>query len=1121
MLTRLDLQPLWQPQPPRQDGASALETPWGRLHRPDWAERGLIIWPRGAQLLRLRWRLERPEDWRELAGSAVARLCLRWWAEAAELIVDGVCVHRGDLFDTACRWPLPPRWWQGEPLELELRLTSPLHDDGALIHSRLELEPDDPADPHGLLRPVVAELEDLRRERGLPPGPGGGSVRLLGHAHLDLAWLWPVADTWQAAERTFRSVLELMERWPELRFGHSTPALYAWLERHRPALFARIRTAMRQGRWEPLNGPWVESDCQLIETPSLLRQFQLGQGYSRRAFPEWRHELAWLPDSFGFAAGLPAVASATGVRWFCTHKLAWNATHPFPHRLFRWRSRCGAELLALMTAPIGTDGDPVAIESQRLTWQRISGVGELLWLPGVGDHGGGPTAEMLAQLALWQRQPAMAPLQHGTLREHLAQLEPLAPQLPVWRDELYLELHRGCATSRPDQKRHNRTLERLLREAELARALLQSMGIADPLAAWSETRPCSDASAGAPQRLPEPQAVGAHDASAAQGREAMAADDLSRGVEMPRRSSLSGEQHRRHSAAVAPVDWRPLLFQQFHDILPGTSIPEVFEQAEPEWRAARRQARRQRDLALLAGLEAQADWPAAEPGPAVESLHPSDDHQSPPRPGAARLPTSEAWWVAQLHPLAAAPRCRRLPAGLWRLASGPRSGRALKGQPAREGGVWVQLPLEAGVSALALRRSRAAAGEVAEPLPIEGPVTLTAEGEGCWRLGNGLVSARCGAEGVEQLWDAMGRALLGAPLRWCRWRDQGEFWDAWDLAPDHRDHPLAWNWQPGPTVQANGPLCAELVWRGRCGGSHLRLSLRLLAGSPALELVLSVRWRQRHELLQLEIPLAAPQPRWAADCTGGVLERPAEPRTPREQARWEVTALSWIAAPDLAVLLDGPQGVSAGAERLTVSLLRAPTWPDPGADNGWQRQRLALMPASGGWRQAGVPQEARRLREPLWLQPAHPPEERTAEQSTEAKTGCRTRGAGVQAASVPPPRPEASMQPALASRLRGAWPGFPALEADLRLVGLRAVGPMAGVEPMTLPSQPQEEPAALILTVQNEGPCRHRLRLPAPWRVLQRVDALDQPTSEPTGADPLLIRPWELCCWRIVREPEA
>ncbi|MFM7311609.1 MAG: alpha-mannosidase, partial [Cyanobium sp.] len=417
MPSRLDLQPLWQQEPPRVGGGCALDDPWGARHRPDWAARGLIIWPRGGGERRLRLRLACPRDWQGLQEAAIARLCLRWWAEAVALRVDGQVVHRGDLFDTACRWPLPRRWWQGQPLELELELRSPLHDDGALIHSRLDLEPSDPADPHGLLAPVQAELQELRRSQGQPPTPGAGAVRLLGHAHLDLAWLWPVAETWSAAERTFRSVLSLMERWPDLHFGHSTPALYAWLERQRPALFHQIRTAMRQGRWEPLNGPWVENDCQLIETASLLRQFQLGQHYSRRAFPEWSHDLAWLPDSFGFSAGVPATASATGVRWFCTHKLAWNATNPFPHRLFRWRSRCGAELLALMTAPIGTDGDPLAIEEQRLAWRAVTGTPEFLWLPGVGDHGGGPTAAMLEQLALWDVQPQAARQGHGTLRQ--------------------------------------------------------------------------------------------------------------------------------------------------------------------------------------------------------------------------------------------------------------------------------------------------------------------------------------------------------------------------------------------------------------------------------------------------------------------------------------------------------------------------------------------------------------------------------------------------------------------------------------------------------------------------------------------------------------------------------
>ncbi|MFZ9849618.1 MAG: alpha-mannosidase, partial [Vulcanococcus sp.] len=570
--THLDLLPLWLTPDAGGDLQPALADPWGARHRPDWHARGLLIWPRGGRWRRLRLHLPCPPAWRERQrGDRQARLVLRWWAEAMELRVDGQPVHAGDLFDSACRWRLPERWWQGQVLQLELDLRSPLHDDGALIDSRLELEPCDPRDPTGLLAAPALALAELRLsemqrqglaadlaaldpadpevlaslrpwlQRAAEQRPAGG-FHVLGHAHLDLAWLWPVADTWQAAIRTFDSALALLERHPQLHFAHSSPALYAWIERHRPALFARIRAAMRAGRWEPINGPWVESDCVLISTASLLRQFQLGQAYSRAAFPEWRHELCWLPDSFGFGAGLPAVAAATGVRWFCTHKLAWNATNPFPHRLFRWRSRCGAEVLALMTAPIGTDGDPLAMERYRLQWQAGTGLNEALWLPGVGDHGGGPTEEMLQQLALWQQQPQACPQRHGSLRAYLEPLEPLAPQLPVWRDELYLELHRGCATSRPDQKRHNRSLERLLREADLACALLA---------------------------LHEPAAL---------STSALAKGTLVNGTLV--------------NGAVA--DWRPLLFQQFHDILPGTSISAVFEQAEPQWRAARRAAARRR-----------------------------------------------------------------------------------------------------------------------------------------------------------------------------------------------------------------------------------------------------------------------------------------------------------------------------------------------------------------------------------------------------------------------------------------------------------------------------------------------------------------------------------------------
>ena len=888
--SRLDLLPQWRRMEDPGRGP-ALDDPWGQMHRPDWVKRGLLIWPRGGLWRRLTLQLICPQAWRT-GEQCRERLVLSWWADQVRLWVDGVLVHEGDLFDTRCRWPLPSSWRQGTPLEILLELRSPCHDDGALITSQVVREPLQPAhDAAQLLLPealdlalpsladlpeALLELDPLSSQASEAvaavllntPAPSG-VLHWIGHAHLDLAWLWPVADTWQAAERTFRSALDLMERFPELRFAHSTPALYQWMERFRPALWARIRAASIAGRWEPINGPWVETDCVLVSTASLWQQFCLGQGYSRRAFPEWRHQLAWLPDSFGFAAGVPAVAVAEGVRWFCTHKLAWNASEPFPHRLFRWRSRGGAELLALMLPPIGTDADPAAIQAEHRAFGAATGLNHALWTPGVGDHGGGPTVEMLEQMELWDGHPQVTHRSPSTVRDFLAELEPMAATLPVWRDELYLDLHRGCSTSRPDQKRHNRSLERLLREVDLTAALL-----------------------------------------------------------------------RRRSAArpAASADWRTLLFHQFHDILPGTSIPEVFDQAESLWRQDRRQASAQRDqhLAQLLG-DGGVD--------------------------------GKGWAWVGLQPLARWSPVLRLPHAGWAAMGQP-----LPIQPAVSGGTWVQLPVLQGVAALPLEcRFTVDAPQGV----VRGAVQVESISTGGFRLTNGRLSAELGGQGVHQLWDGAGVPQLLGPIALRRFRDQGEFWDAWDLAADYRDHPLPVEWESASfqLVEA-GPLVARVLVRARAGHSRIRLDCQLRADSPWLELTCSVNWKQTHELLRLEIPLAHSAVRWAADTSGGVIERPARPCTPRERVRWEVPVISWCAseaaAPGggLALLLDGPQGVDAEPGRLGVSLLRGPTWPDPGADRGWHRQRVALMPTPAGWCRDGIPQAAIAFREPGWCRPS-------------------------------------------------------------------------------------------------------------------------------------------------------
>jgi alpha-mannosidase len=375
----------------------------------------------------------------------------------------------------------------------------------------------------------------------------------------------------------------------------------------------------------------------------------------------------------------------------------------------------------------------------------------------------------------------------------------------------------------------------------------------------------------------------------------------------------------------------------------------------------------------------------------------------------------------------------------------------------------VQIACPAGVAAVALqRRPEEPEGPELRVLPVLHPVQLRLEPSAAapelWSLSNGLITVELGPEGVRQLWGADGLPQLAGPLQWRRWRDHGEFWDAWDLAGDYRDHPLELEWLAGPMLVEQGPLCSRLVWRGRAGQSALRLDVQLRAGCPWLELSLTVDWRQQHELLRLELPLAQVSSRYAADTSGGVLERPAAASTPREQARWEVPAISWIAsqgqAGGLAVLLAGPQGVSAQPDRLGISLLRAPTWPDPSADNGYQRLRLALLPCPGGWRQAAVPQQAVRFREPVWLRPQLP------------------RDRQVEPAPM-----------ALPSALRLGT-------AALHLVGLRP--------------DPEGEAGVAVLTVQNLSPLRQVLELPDPWCLLD-------------GPSKGWLQPWQLLSVRVGR----
>src|SRR5690606_2313498 len=228
-------------------------------------------------------------------------------------------------------------------------------------------------------------------------------VTAVGHAHIDLAWLWRQEHAREKAQRTFATVLHLMDQYPEYRFMHSSPQLYRWLERDHPELFERVSQRIAGGQWEITGGMWVEADTNLPSGESLIRQIVHGKRYMRERFGV-DSKVLWLPDVFGYSAALPQLLAKSGLPYFVTTKVSWNQFNRMPHDTFRWRGIDGTEVLAhFITTPernshhytYNGELDPREVTGIWREYRQKDVNDELLLAFGWGDGGGGPTREML------------------------------------------------------------------------------------------------------------------------------------------------------------------------------------------------------------------------------------------------------------------------------------------------------------------------------------------------------------------------------------------------------------------------------------------------------------------------------------------------------------------------------------------------------------------------------------------------------------------------------------------------------------------------------------------------------------------------------------------------------
>ncbi len=715
------------------------------------------------------------------------------------------------------------------------------------------------------------------------------SIRAVGNAHIDMAWLWPWTETVEVTRNTFSSVLNLMQEYPDFTFTHGSPANYAWMEEKYPSLFEQIRRRVKEGRWEVIGGMWVESDQNLPDGESFTRQLLHGKRYFKEKFGV-DVRAGWTPDSFGYNWQLPQIYKKSGIDFFVTQKIGWNDTTKFPHKLFWWEAPDGSRVLTYFPHDYVNQIEPVRMARDLADQLPKTKSPELMHLYGIGDHGGGPTREMLDAARRWQSPGALYPrLRFSTAQSFFddisKKLDTLA--VPVWKNELYLEYHRGTYTTQAKTKQNNRRSETLMLNAEKFSSFVTLFGRAYPQAELNEA-------------------------------------------------------------------WRKVLFNQFHDILPGSSIAPVYVDSARDHAEVRRAAGEVLSGAMQ-GLAARIRTAGA--GVPVIVFNPLGWERND---------------IVELDvPLAGAPAdvTVRDPAGKTMLAE-------VVSRDEKVQNVRVRFLAE-GVPSLGhkvFHVAPATASQMQTPAarprtPFQRVVARAGLLENdFWRV---RVDARSGC--ITSLFDKKFQREYLAPGS-CgnllqAFRDKPKDWDAWNIDADFENQ--KWDLMDAEEVKLteSGPLRGVIRVARKFQNSRFVQHITLTAGIPRIDIRMEADWHEEHILIKAATTVAAKSDFATYEIPFGSIQRPTTRNTPAERAMFEVPALRWADISDaiggISLLNDSKYGHDAKGNVLRISLLRSPKWPDAQADMGHHEFTYSIYPHAGTWREAGTVRRGYELNTPL------------------------------------------------------------------------------------------------------------------------------------------------------------
>ena len=878
------------------------------------------------------------------------------------------------------------------------------------------------------------------RDRLLPLSPllKQRRIRLLGHAHLDMAWLWTVAETWNAAERTFESALNLQKDFPELIFCHSTPALYEWIEQNRPALFEQIRQAIADGWWEPVGGLWIEPELNLISGESIVRQVLYGQRYFQEKFGSI-NRIAWLPDSFGFTWQLPQILKQGGIAYFVTQKLRWNDTTKFPYEVFQWQAPDRTKIFSLMSAPIGEGIDPIKMATYACDWETKTGIPDVLWLPGVGDHGGGPTRDMLKITRRWQRSPFFPQLEFSTALDYLQDLEAnYAPDVAVdSTTEALSSINQAQSVVNEPPILSNESLmlsnESLILTDESPTLSNESPTLSNESPILSNESPTLSNESlilnNEPPTLTIEPSTFTTEPSTLNDESPTLTDETQNSKLKTQNSSPQPTPHSPHPtlhtipswnsdlylefhrgcytthadqkwwnrrceqwlysaelyaslatiAANTPYPkadletaWKKVLFNQFHDILPGSSIAEVFKDANNAWGQTMQVSRDilQRSLDTIAQQIILPSPPHPE-AQAIVVFNPLNWERS------AIVDTSLDLEHVAAETLAKLQENEQGHFHEWQMCDV--DGRDVESpfcffieNPKHRYGLGLTFLAER-VPALGYRCFWAypRLDQPSRKLNEENPI-----------LENDflrVVVDQATGE-LSSIFDKVNqREVLSAPGNQLQaFRDEGQYWDAWNIDPNYEENPLP----PAEVLEVycrrgssrqNNSLTDSIIVKRKISQSVFTQVYVLGRNSPLLKVQTGVRnWQERHTLVKAAFPLNLDADYVSCEIPCGVIERSTKPESQAEKAQWEVPAMHWADLSDgnygVSLLNDCKYGYDAKPNQLRLTLLRGSEWPDPDADKGTHMFTYALYPHAGDWKAAQTVKHGYELNMPLLAQ---------------------------------------------------------------------------------------------------------------------------------------------------------